>query len=462
MEQTLSMDEESPGSLAYPWYIVSLCMLAYIFSFIDRQVITLLIEPIRADLQISDTQFSLLHGLAFAMLYATAGIPIARLADTRSRPVIIAVGIFIWSMATAVCGMTKSFAQLFAARMAVGVGEAALSPAAYSMITDSFPKSKLGMALGVYSSGSFLGGGLAFIIGGAAIAMVQQWGPQQWPLIGLVKPWQMTFFMVGLPGVLVALLFIITVKDPERKGLASSADAQGTSAVQAFSFTDVLRYIGGHKVTFAAHYLGFGFMSLSLFALMNWAPAYFLRKYGMSIRDVGLYLGLVVLIGNSAGVLASGWLTDRLTRRGYQDAPMRAGMFGAIGVVIPAALFSQISGFGGSLALLALAMFFASFPLATSAAALQFMAPNQMRAQVTALFFLSMNILGITGGTTLVALCTDYLFRNEMMVGYSMSLVSVFGAVAGALVLGWGLSAFAGTHRELADLDHVGSNSFDQ
>ncbi|MBT4523061.1 MAG: MFS transporter, partial [Halieaceae bacterium] len=363
MEHKATVDEtDSSGSLAYPWYIVSLCMLAYIFSFIDRQVITLLIEPIRADLQISDTQFSLLHGLAFAMLYAVAGIPIARLADSRSRPAIISVGIFVWSFATAACGIARNFVQLFLARMVVGVGEAALSPAAYSMITDAFPKAKLGRALGVYSSGSFLGGGLAFIIGGAAIALVEQWGAQTLPVIGLIKPWQMTFFMVGLPGLLVAALFYITVKDPERKGVASDA--------AAFTFSDVLRYIGGHKATFAAHYLGFGFMSLALFALMNWAPAYFLRKYGMPVRDVGLYLGLVVLIGNSTGVLVSGWLTDRLTRGGYRDAPMRAGMIGSIGVVIPAALFSQVTGFGGSLALLAVAMFFASFPLATSATAL--------------------------------------------------------------------------------------------
>ncbi len=443
--------EQSGGSLAYPWYIVWLCMVAYIFSFIDRQIITLLIQPIRADLQISDTQFSLLHGLAFAMLYATAGIPIARLADSRSRPMIISVGIFVWSLATALCGVAKNFFQLFIARMAVGVGEAALSPAAYSMITDSFPKSKLGLALGVYSSGSFLGGGLAFIIGGAAIALVEQWGAQQVPLIGVVKPWQMTFFIVGLPGLLVAALFILTVKDPERKGLAGTADAQGRVAVHSFSFGDVLRYVGEHRRTFASHYLGFGFMSLALFSLMNWAPAYFLRNFDMSVRDVGLSLGLVVLIGNTAGVLASGWLTDYLTRRGYQDAPMRAGMIGSIGVIIPAALFSQVAGFNGTLALLALAMFFASFPLATSAAALQLMAPNQMRAQVTALFFLSMNILGITGGTTLVALCTDYLFRDDMLVGYSMSLISVLGALGGALLLFWGLGAFTRTHREVAE-----------
>lgn len=443
MEQTISSNEQdSNASLAYPWYIVSLCMLAYIFSFIDRQVITLLIEPIRADLQISDTEFSLLHGLAFAMLYAVAGIPIARMADSRSRPAIISVGIFVWSFATAACGTAKNFVQLFLARMVVGVGEAALSPAAYSMITDSFPKSKLGLALGVYSSGSFLGGGLAFIIGGAAIALVEQWGPQTFPVIGLVKPWQMTFFMVGLPGLVVAALFYFTVKDPDRKGVANDNSA--------FSFSDVLRYIGEHKATFAAHYLGFGFMSLALFALMNWAPAYFLRKYGMSVRDVGLSLGLVVLIGNSAGVLVSGWLTDRLTRKGYRDAPMRAGMIGSMGVVIPAALFSQVTGFGGSLALLAVAMFFASFPLATSATALQLMAPNRMRAQVTALFFLSMNILGITGGTTLVALSTDFIFQNDKLVGYSMSLISVSGAVLGAIMLGWGLKHFVKTEQEVA------------
>ena len=443
MERLVDLEQQEEGaSLAYPWYIVSLCMLAYIFSFIDRQIITLLIEPIRADLQISDTEFSLLHGLAFAMMYAVAGIPIARLADSRSRPAIISVGIFIWSLATVSCGVAKNFFQLFLARMAVGVGEAALSPAAYSMITDSFPKSKLGLALAVYSIGSFLGGGLAFMIGGAAITVIEQWGAQTVPIIGLVKPWQMTFFIVGLPGLLVAVLFYFTIRDPQRKGV--------TSGSKAFSFGEVLRYMGHHKKAFTAHYLGFGFMALAMFALMNWAPAYLLRKYELPVREVGLYLGFVVLIGNSAGVLVSGWLTDRLTGMGYRDAPMRAGLIGSLGIVIPAALFSLVSGFTGSLMLLAVAMFFASFPLATSAAALQIMAPNQMRAQVTALFFLSMNLLGITGGTTLVALSTDFVFNDDKMVGYSMSLISTTGAILGAIILGWGLKHFAMTEREVA------------
>ena len=300
MEHAELSAQEQPGkSLAYPWYIVSLCMVAYIFSFIDRQVITLLIQPIRADLQISDTQFSLLHGLAFALLYATAGIPIARLADSRSRPMIISVGIFVWSLATALCGVAKNFAQLFMARMAVGVGEAALSPAAYSMITDSFPKSRLGMALGVYSSGSFLGGGLAFIIGGAAIALVEQWGAQQVPLIGLVKPWQMTFFIVGLPGILVAALFILTVRDPERKGLAGRlhrAARNYTENLVLFAIVVVMLHLSGETEALA-RYGGYGWIggrTLYILAYAGGIP--WTRTVCWQASMIGLVLMMVDLV----------------------------------------------------------------------------------------------------------------------------------------------------------------------
>ncbi len=424
------------------WYIVFLCMVAYVFSFIDRQVLALLIEPIRADLQISDTQFSLVHGFAFALFYATMGIPIARLADTRSRPLIIALGIFVWSFATAICGLARNFGQLFLARMGVGVGEAALSPAAYSMISDSFPRTKLGLALGVYSIGSFIGSGLAFLIGGTVIGLIGELGISELPWLGPVRPWQLTFFIVGLPGVVIAALFYFTIRDPQRKGVVDGS-------APGFSVAEVFAHIGRHRDTFIAHYLGFGFLALSLFALLSWAPAYLLRNFPLTVREVGIYLGCLVLLSNTAGVLASGVLTDFFSRRGSHDAAMRCGMIGALGLVLPAAAFSSLSGLEATLAVLALAMFFASFPLATSAAALQIMAPNQMRAQVTALFFLSMNILGITGGATLVALCTDYLFRDEQMVGYSMSLIATVSALLGAALLGRGLKPMRHTVRSL-------------
>jgi MFS family permease len=434
--ETTNNTESDEQSLVYSWYIVFLCMIAYVFSFIDRTIVNLLVEPISADLNLTDTQFSLIQGLAFALCYATMGIPIARLADSKSRPLIISLGICFWSIATAACGVTKTFWQLFVARMGVGVGEAALSPAAYSMISDSFPKSKLGLALGVYSTGPFIGAGLAFFIGGTVIGYVSDFGIVDLPLLGIVKPWQMTFFIVGLPGVFIAALFFLTVRDPERKGIQNS---------NGFPIREIVAYISTHRKTFASHYFGFGFLSLSLFAMLSWAAAFLIRKFGLSIPEVGNYLTIVVMFGNSAGVLCSGLLTDYFTRRGYADAPLRSAMIGGLGGVIPAAMFSFIPDLHGALFLLGLAMFFTSFPLATSAAALQLMAPNQMRAQVTSLFFIFLNIIGITGGSTLVALCTDYVFVESTMVGYSMSLISSLAALTGAVILFWGLKHFSAT-----------------
>jgi MFS family permease len=444
--EPIAVDEpDQPQSFAYAWYTVSLCTVAYILSQMDRQIIAMLIEPIRADLQITDTQFSLIHGLAFAIFYALMGIPIARLADSRSRPLIISVGIFVWSIATAVCGLARNFWQLFAARMAVGCGEAALSPAAYSMIADSFPRSKLGLALGVYSAGAFIGTGLAFLIGGTVIEIVNRIGELDLPVLGVLKPWQMTLFIVGLPGVILAGVFFVTVRDPERKGIRHGTSLNGQPVSRGFPIREIQRYLVSHRWAFAAHYLGFGCLAMALFALLFWSPAYLFRKYGLSAREAGIYLGFLVLLSNTAGVLSSGWLADYFNRQGRKDAAMRAGMVGGLAVIVPAALFSSVPGLYGTLAVLALAMYFASFPLPVAAAALQIMAPNQMRAQVTALFFLALNIVGITGGATLVALGTDYLFRDEQMVGNSISLVSAVAAAAGAALLAMGLKHYRRT-----------------
>ncbi len=445
MNPAVQTKAHGPPSPSVAWYTVILCMVAYVLSFVDRQIIALLIEPIQADLQISDTQFSLLTGLAFSLFYATMGLPIARWADVGSRPFIISAGIVVWSFATALCGVTRTFWQLFLARMGVGVGEAALSPAAYSIITDSFPKSRLGLALGVYSIGVFLGSGLAFLVGGTVIEVVEGMGGLNLPVIGNVRPWQATFFIVGAPGIFIGLLFYLTVRDPARTGLdPSGANPRG------FSIGQVMDYIRGHKSTFTAHYLGFGLLSLAMFALLTWAPAYMIRVYEMSAREVGIYLGFTVLISNSAGTLFSGWLTDWFTRRGHHNAPLRSGIVGGLGVIVPAALFSSMPSFGWSLTLLAVAFFFASFPVATSATGLQIMAPNQMRAQVTALFFLAMNLFGITGGSTLVALATDFLFQDPLAVGYSMSMTCAIAGVLGSVVLLWGLKPFGVTAQSVA------------
>lgn len=422
--------EVTRKSYAYEWYVVAVCMLAYIFSFIDRQILALMIEPIKHDMQLSDIQFSLLHGLAFSLFYAFMGMPIALLADKFSRPKIIAIGIAFWSLATALCGVSKNFLQMFMARIGVGIGEAALSPATYSMLSDMFPREKLGRAVAIYSIGSFIGGGVAFLIGGYVIDLLKNLDSVAVPLLGEMRPWQVTFFLVGLPGILVALLIALTIRDPARKGL--KLDAEGK--VHAPSMKQAFKFLAEHRKTFFCHYLGFSFYAMTLFCMLSWTPAFYMRKFGLAPSDTGYMLGIVVLLANTSGVFCGGWLIDWLAKKGYSDAPIRAGVIGAIGMAVPAIAFTQVSELWMSVALLAPAMFFASFPMPASTAAMQILPPNQMRAQISALFLLISNLIGLGLGTTLVALLTDRLFHNPAMVGSSISLLNAF-AVALTLLL---------------------------
>lgn len=422
----------------YEWYVVGLCMVAYIFSFVDRQILALMIEPIKADLQISDTQFSLLHGLAFSLFYAFMGMPIAYLADRFSRPKIIAIGVVFWSLTTAACGLSKNFLHMFLARIGVGVGEAALSPSAYSMFSDMFPKEKLGRAVGIYSIGSFVGGGLAFLVGGYVIALLKDMNTIEVAVLGAMKAWQLAFFIVGLPGILVGLLIWLTVRDPARKGL--QVDAQGRPKKVALS--DGWRFLGRHRATFTCHYLGFSFYAMALFCMMSWSPALYIRKFGMTPVEAGYMLGTVMLLANTTGVLFGGWLTDLLAKRGHQDAAMRTGVIGALGMAVPAVMFAQVDQLWLSVTLLVPAMFFASFPMPASTAAMQILAPNQVRAQVSAMFLLISNLLGLGLGTTLVALLTDRYFGSPAAVGSSMSLVICAASALTVLLLWQGCRRF--------------------
>lgn len=422
----------------YEWYVVILCMVAYIFSFVDRQILALMIEPIKADLQLTDTQFSLLHGLAFSLFYAFMGMPIAYLADRFSRPRIIALGVIFWSIATAACDLSKNFVQMFLARIGVGVGEAALSPSAYSMFSDMFPKEKLGRAVGIYSIGSFVGGGVAFLVGGYVIAMLKDAQTIEVAFLGAMKAWQLAFFIVGLPGVIVGLLIWLTVRDPQRKGAQLDADGK----VRKVRLTDGLRFIGRHRATFACHYLGFSFYAMALYCMLSWTPALYIRKFGMSPEQAGFMLGSILLLANTTGVVFGGWLTDHLAKRGRSDAAMRTGVIGAVGMIVPAALYSQVDQLWLSVTLLVPAMFFASFPMPASTAAMQILSPNQVRAQVSAVFLLISNLLALGLGTTLVALITDRYFGVPAAVGSSMSIVSVFASFLAIVLLAKGCKCF--------------------
>jgi len=428
----------SKPSYVYEWYVVLVCMLAYVFSFVDRQVLALMIEPIKRDLQISDTEFSLLQGFAFSLFYALMGMPIAYLADRFARPRIIAIGIALWSLATAACGASQNFLQMFVARMGVGVGEAALSPATYSMLSDLFPREKLGRAVGVYSLGSFIGGGMAFLIGGYVIGLLKQMATVTIPVIGTIRSWQITFLIVGLPGILIALVFLLTVRNPQRKGLTRDT----TGKHERVSIVRALRFIGSHRKTFSCHYLGFSFYAMTLYCLMSWTPAFYIRHFGFTPMRAGYTLGTILLVANTTGVFAGGWLRDALLKRGRTDGPMLAGLIGAIGLLLPAVAFTQVENLNASLALLVVAMFFASFPMPTSTAAMQMLAPNQMRAQISAVFLLVSNLIGLGVGTTVVALITDKVLASPKAVGVSMSIVNLVATLLAISLLWLGCAHF--------------------
>src|SRR5262249_34009122 len=222
-ERAISQTSES-GS-RYAWYVVIVLMVCYTLSFIDRQILSLMVEPIKHDLGISDTRIGALQGPAFAVFYTLMGLPMGRIADRYSRRNLIAVGVFFWSLMTALCAIARSFWSLFFARMGVGVGEATLGPSAFSLITDYFRKDRLGTAMSIYSMGIFFGAGLGVIVVGTVVSAVTTQPEVSLPLFGTIASWRLTFLIVGLPGILIGLL-VYTVHEPLRRNLLRRDDGQ--------------------------------------------------------------------------------------------------------------------------------------------------------------------------------------------------------------------------------------------
>lgn len=423
-------------SAGQAWYGVGVLMFAYTLSFVDRYVIALLIEPIQRDLALTDTQIGLLSGLAFAIFYTTLGIPIGRLADRLDRRRIIAVGIFCWSLMTAACGLARNFWQLFLARVGVGVGEAALSPAAFSLIADSFPPHRLGRALSVYSVGVFFGSGLAFIIGGAIINLVANAADVSLPLLGKIRPWQLTFLLVGVPGMLVGA-WVLTLREPGRRSPGGMAKAGRPG--EPVSVVGLLRFMGTAWRAYGAHFLGFALLVLVFNAIVIWSPTFFGRAHGMAPGDAGFALGVILMAFGCSGIVAGGWCADALGRSGHTDGTMRVGIIAALGVTPFTIALPFASSVGAALTVYCPLMFFSSFGFGAAAAALQLITPNAMRGQVSAIYLFFINLVGIGAGPLLVGLATDAVFLNPAAVGYSIALVAGTAAPLAAIVLWAGL-----------------------
>ncbi|MGQ9426116.1 spinster family MFS transporter [Gilvimarinus sp. F26214L] len=430
---------------AYAWYVVMILMIVYIFSFMDRQILGLLVGPIKADLDISDTQMSLLMGFTFALFYTIFGIPIGRLADSKNRVGIIAIGLAVWSLFTTACGMTSRFFTLALARMGVGVGEAALSPSAYSLITDYFRPHRQALAISIYGAGIYIGSGLAYVLGGYVVGFTAGAETVDLPVVGAVKPWQSVFFMIGVPG-LIFTLALLTVKEPVRRGLKKTGNAAKAVSVP---IREVMGYIKDNWCTFFFHNVGFALCSFISYGSTQWIPTFLNRTYEYPIRDAGIFYGYIVMFFGTAGIIFGGWLADRYTQRGYKDARMRSALTAALLHIPFGILFPLMPNAQMALVLLCGAVFFAAMPFGVGPAAIQEMMPNRMRAQASAVYLFVLNLIGLGFGPSAVALSTDYLFGSESQLYLSLVLVStVFGVVASILL-------YLGMRHFRASMEHL-------
>ena len=422
--------------------MVTILTLLYINSFLDRTVISLVIDPIKEDFGVSDTVVSLLSGLAFALFYSVLGIPMGWLADRRSRRWIIGLGATGWAIMASLAGIAQNYTQLFLARVGLGVGEATFMPSAFSMISDYFPRDRFARAYAVLMLGAPLGAGIAFVVGGLVASYAKSVGTVQLPVVGDIRSWQLVFLITGLPGIVLALWALATVREPARRGLLAESPGQ------QLSIKAVIRFCRDHWSTYGTLLTGFSLMAMFTLGYLAWVAVLFMRTHGMEPAQVGTLIGPAITVGGIAGVLSGSFWCTWLTRRGYQDAPLRTAIHALIAAIPLGVVAPLISDWQLAVPAITALIFFLTFPQGTNIAALQLLTPNQMRAQVSAVFLLVTNVFGLGLGATMVALLTDYVFGAPELVNYSLAMASLLVGVPALICLILGLKPYRESLKE--------------
>jgi MFS family permease len=426
---------EEPGYAkpAYAWYVVVILFLAFTVSYIDRQIISLLVDPIKADLGISDTQIGLLQGFAFTVFYTFAGIPLGRLADRKNRRLIITVGMFLWSVMTAACGLAKTFTHLFIARVGVGIGEASLSPAANSMITDYFPKDKRGKPVALYFMGVYVGVGLSFILGGMVISWVANAGEVVLPLVGELSAWQLTFMIVSIPGLLLVCV-MPTVQEPLRRGRVTAdgkAVDTGVGAAKDFFMQ--------HFKAYAVIFLGFGLAGSMAIGFFAWTTPLFNRIHGWETSQIGYTFGSIVMVMGTLGILLGGAVADRLLQKGQQHAYIKVAIWAILGAMVFAGAAAIVPNPWVAWALLCPAVACFGMPVALAPAAVNHITPNQFRGQAIAIYIFVVGLINNNLGPISVGFLNDYVFKDPLAINRSMFTIAVFFGIGSSLILFWSI-----------------------
>lgn len=413
---TESSNRSYPSS-SRAWGMVILLTIAYIFSFVDRYVLGLLIEPIKADLELSDFQIGLLLGPAFAIFYATIGLPLGWLADKKRRTWIVAAGIALWSAATVASGMAKNFGHMFLARMSIGVGEATLSPCTMSMISDSFPKHRRARPIAFYTMALSLGSGIAGLISAGVLKWAKSVDQIILPVFGSVEPWQFTFIVVGLPGLLLAVI-ILFIKEPPRQPIEKDPNSN-----QGDSLFDMLEHVMREWKLFFPFIAMFCYMTIIAYS-QGWGASMFSRTWGWETYQYATYNAIVTLIMGPLAVNFAGWLSDKWTADGIKDAPVRIAQIGIVIMIITGVIFPLMPSPYMAIFIIGFNTAGIAMVSAVGITALLNISPARMRAQIVAFYYMCISLAGLFIGPPMIAILNDFVF-GEMGIRYSMATLPV-------------------------------------
>ncbi len=412
------------------WLLVAVLVSFYIFAVMDRAVISMLVDPIRADLGISDTQIALLMGVAYAAAYAGAALPMGYLVDKISRKWVLYVAVSFWGLAEAACGVATGFGPLFLARMGVGLGESPLNPSAHSLISDTFPKRKLATAMSVYSTGALLGTGAALVLGGWIVSTLMARPLIELPLIGAVKPWQVAFIVTGLPGLALALL-ILPFREPKR-AVTRKIDGEG-------SWPELWAFLAKNWQVALCFFVAFGGMNIVNGAFIKWEPSYLGRFYHLKPAEYGSLLGLLHVTAGISGMLFSGWFVDRAFSRGARTAHIDYYL-GSLLIATPVVIYGLLShNLYVYLATTALSKFALINFIGFFSALVQLISPPRLRGRMSAIFLLMvMALLGSSLGPLIPALISERVFHDEIHLGKSLAATLCIFAPLAVIAMIWG------------------------
>jgi MFS family permease len=444
MDRSAAVDDRAgaePAGAAPPWptsrqarYSLFVLAVVVMFTVLDRQVLALMIEPVKADFGISDTQAALLLGAAFSLTYAIAGLPIARLADRVNRRNLVAVCLAVWSAATMACGIAQNYAGLLLARMGIGIGESGYGPASWSIVTDSFPREKVAFATGTLGIGAMVGTGMAMFLGGAVLALVAGLPPLELPLVGVMRPWQWAFIIVGAPGLLWALV-VLTTHEPARRGAAGPRH-------QSVPVREVARFMAGDWRTYLATIGGTCIKNLLALGPGLWMPTMLYREFGWKLSTAGLALGAITIVCTPIAMVAGGKWSEAWARQGRTDANLRVVLYALFAAVPLSILTPLLPSATWVLVAYALQMLATGLGFGPGIASFQVVTPNAMRAQVGSVTQFSANVLAFALSPLIVALFTDMLFHDPAQLKYSIALSAALFGPLSVLIVAQGMGPY--------------------